>query len=268
MRRNSKRYWIDDPSISWTASQVKKLPKQKRIEVAVSWFLQRFQDPAIETPYETREGGYQYIWGGPYDAADEIGNEFASILSDAEVEDAVEKVQEDGIYDWAPIRTDDLEEANDQSRDLNTWSDIGQSKELELRQEILTRLRDLEEILDQNNSASATPGIGHNNPPETISSPLDIHFRKLRVNVQQLNLIFLTDSPRRDEAEKQAGIFRKTIDGIVDLSNKIAIKAISEAPFAIATNIESKIAALPLIIENAELAWISIRNWLSLAPPF
>jgi len=30
------------------------------------WFLANFENPAECTPYESAEGGYQWIWGGPY----------------------------------------------------------------------------------------------------------------------------------------------------------------------------------------------------------
>ena len=36
------------------------------------WFLARYCDPAEETPYNGREGGYLYIHGGPFDPADEL----------------------------------------------------------------------------------------------------------------------------------------------------------------------------------------------------
>lgn len=34
------------------------------------WFLSRYQDPAMDTPYS--DGEYVYIHGGPYEAADEL----------------------------------------------------------------------------------------------------------------------------------------------------------------------------------------------------
>lgn len=34
------------------------------------WFLARYCDPACETPYNGREGGFLFINGGPYDPAD------------------------------------------------------------------------------------------------------------------------------------------------------------------------------------------------------
>lgn len=34
------------------------------------WFLARYCDPAQETPYNGREGGYLFVNGGPYNPAD------------------------------------------------------------------------------------------------------------------------------------------------------------------------------------------------------
>jgi hypothetical protein len=263
-RKQKTRYWIDDPSISWTPGQVRKLPKQKRIDVASAWFLQRFQDPAIETPYETREGGYQYIWGGPYDAADEIGSEFASVLSDAEIETAVEEVQSDGIYDWAPIRTDELGEP-----DEDEHSDIEDAKEEKLRHEILQRLSELAEAIpDEKTDPPSGPGIGHNNPPEPISASTELHFRELRVNVQQLIVTFSASIPASAIAEKQAGLFRRTIDRIVELYNKTEEGAIASGTFSTAAHVDSMISLLPVVIHKAELAWKAINDWLLLIPLF
>jgi hypothetical protein len=46
----------------------------------VSWFLSRYESPAESTPWDSGEGGYQYLWGGPYDARDAIAGEFVHEL--------------------------------------------------------------------------------------------------------------------------------------------------------------------------------------------
>jgi len=48
---------------------VSAMNHEDAIEAMVSWFFENFEDPAHSTPWD---GGYVYIWGGPYDAADEI----------------------------------------------------------------------------------------------------------------------------------------------------------------------------------------------------
>jgi hypothetical protein len=42
--------------------------KEDQMELMEEWFRKHFEDPAERTPYESAEGGYIYIWGGPFDA--------------------------------------------------------------------------------------------------------------------------------------------------------------------------------------------------------
>ena len=75
--------------------------KQERIDSLVEWFRENYEDPAHRLPYNTREGGYQWIYGGPYDANEELGGRFPE-ESEEIIEAAVEEIQSDGIFDWAP----------------------------------------------------------------------------------------------------------------------------------------------------------------------
>lgn len=73
-------------------------------DMLIAWFVSRYQDPAHETPYDGREGGYQYIHGGPYEAREELGSEFGSYVSDEVIEAAADEIESDGTTEWAPIR--------------------------------------------------------------------------------------------------------------------------------------------------------------------
>ena len=75
--------------------------RQDRIDAMVGWFHDHFEDPAERTPYESREGGYQWIWGGPYDAHEQLADQFPN-EAETLIEAAVEEIQSDGIVDWAP----------------------------------------------------------------------------------------------------------------------------------------------------------------------
>ncbi|GGI91612.1 hypothetical protein GCM10007973_29860 [Polymorphobacter multimanifer] len=80
--------------------------REGRIQAMVDWFFENFEDPANRTPYESAEGGYIWIWGGPHDAAEEIGSNFSD--EDQELIDAaVERVQRDGLTEWAPTEGPD-----------------------------------------------------------------------------------------------------------------------------------------------------------------
>src|SRR6516164_4356205 len=45
----------------------------------VDWFFANFEDPAESTPYD---GGYVYIWGGPYDAREELNEAFGVVATE------------------------------------------------------------------------------------------------------------------------------------------------------------------------------------------
>ena len=52
-----------------------------------TWFFENYEDPVENTPYDSGEGGYQYIWGGPFDAREELETEFSGIVPDELIED-------------------------------------------------------------------------------------------------------------------------------------------------------------------------------------
>lgn len=64
----------------------------------VDWFFSRFTNPANGVPYETAEGGYQYYAGGPYDALDQIQDNFDGRTQSVH-QAAVKKVELRG-FDW------------------------------------------------------------------------------------------------------------------------------------------------------------------------
>ena len=70
----------------------------------VNWFLKRYEDPANNTPYESREGGYIYLYGGPYDARDELEDNFPD--NPSALDDAIEELEAISI-DWAKKPTEE-----------------------------------------------------------------------------------------------------------------------------------------------------------------
>ena len=68
MPKRTRYFSEDDFEHGVTPSRLKRLGKAKQRKYMLYWFRERFEDPVEETPYNSREGGYLYIWGGPYDA--------------------------------------------------------------------------------------------------------------------------------------------------------------------------------------------------------
>lgn len=88
--------------ISLVDDEGSALDRENRIQEMVDWFFENFQDPANSLPYESAEGGYIWIDGGPYDANEQIGDNFSG-EDQALIDAAVERVQSDGLFDWARI---------------------------------------------------------------------------------------------------------------------------------------------------------------------
>jgi hypothetical protein len=106
---NSRSYYIDDER--FTPAQFRRLSQSRKVEAMVQWFHANYEDPAVRTPFESAEGGYQWIWGGPYDAREQIGDQFSDIANEETIELAVDEVTSDGLFDWAPKeRPEDYEQ--------------------------------------------------------------------------------------------------------------------------------------------------------------
>jgi hypothetical protein len=67
----------------------------------VTWFFELYQDPAQGVPFDSREGGYQYINGGPYDAEDVLMEQFPNV-SEAVRALAVEQIEGYGA-EWVRV---------------------------------------------------------------------------------------------------------------------------------------------------------------------
>ena len=75
---------------------------EQEIEEMRAWFFENFQDPAYCCPYDGREGGYQFIYGGPYDAQDELCRKFGDTHSEQAIEQLAEDLEHE-CSDWSGI---------------------------------------------------------------------------------------------------------------------------------------------------------------------
>lgn len=99
------------------------------------WFLSRYCDPAEETPYNGREGGYLFVQGGPYDPGEVIPHRFGHIVSEELLGDVIDEMHDEHGDQWAPVDhgpPDEYEYEFDERFDLALLS----------REEPLHRLRD------------------------------------------------------------------------------------------------------------------------------
>lgn len=171
------------------------------VELIREWFFENFEDPVHNTSYDSREGGYQYIWG-PYDTRDIIENVFADTASDELIAAAVRSIESGGV-EWVPnirrIQPPDEDEPYVESQQPST---------VELHEEMLTRLEALETAIAVLPSTPASVGIGHNHPPEPIEDEplMPAEVEDLRKAVAVLKTQPPTPTKPPQEAEKAARV--------------------------------------------------------------
>jgi hypothetical protein len=71
------------------------------VDAMVQWLFNNFEDPVERTPRD--DGEWLFIWGGPYEAEDELRTAFPSATDDA-VKEAIDRITEAGLdrYCLAP----------------------------------------------------------------------------------------------------------------------------------------------------------------------
>jgi hypothetical protein len=82
-----------------TPSRLKQLGRVKQLENMEAWFREYYEDPANMTP--RLDGEFVYPWGGPYDAFDELANEFGAIVPEDRIEELAKELTREHI-EWAP----------------------------------------------------------------------------------------------------------------------------------------------------------------------
>lgn len=80
-------------------SECQKEEIENHISEMKEWFLENYVDPAESCPFESREGGYFYMNGGPYNAAEELNEKFD--YPEEEIQEAAEQLENEfSVYDW------------------------------------------------------------------------------------------------------------------------------------------------------------------------
>lgn len=88
-----------EPNGDWLATA----PKELQIAAMRRWFLDRYEDPAKETPWDGEDKAYVFVWGGPYDPNDEIQSRFGSIVKFDTMWELIDELWGEVGDEWAPI---------------------------------------------------------------------------------------------------------------------------------------------------------------------
>lgn len=139
------------------APSLEGLDHAERVEAMVNWWLENFEDPAEMTPYESREGGYQWVWGGPHEPDDLLPGYFDG-ASEEDLDAAVREISSDGIYEWAPNQSRLYEVPDEETEGLE------EPPLNEQLQNLHDELLAIKEGIAQ--WRESMPSFGHNMPPE------------------------------------------------------------------------------------------------------
>lgn len=236
----------DEPSVNidgrrYSKSQIERLPTQQQIKLIVDWFHSLYEDPAVRTPFETAEGGYQWVWGGPYDAREEVGDNFWHVASQEIIDAAVTQITRDGLYDWAPkekpedyadleepdftppegslaglagsnFSTDNFSRFTFQATAHSSIKRPGTHEEF--RVEVLAALAQADAALQRVDSG--LPPRNHNNPPELVE-PDALAPREIQITINIISEVRSEanrSEPSADALQAQASALRKTITKI------------------------------------------------------
>lgn len=93
-------------SKKYRLNALKYKSNEDKIELMRTWFFDNYADP-IDLPYNGREGGYQYIYGGPYDAGEELFGTFSEYIEDRFIEALIDDLNSES-YEWGknPYKSD------------------------------------------------------------------------------------------------------------------------------------------------------------------
>jgi hypothetical protein len=94
----TKSYALSDGE-ALTPSQLRAADKRTQLDAMRVWFEEHFSDPNI-LPYDSAEGGYQWIWGGPFDADEELPSEFGGLIGDDVIEELASELVNENM-EWS-----------------------------------------------------------------------------------------------------------------------------------------------------------------------
>ena len=263
----------------WT----KALTRATVVKYLVDWFHYFYEDPANETPYNGREGGYLYIKGGPYSAKEELRENFEGVLPENAILEAVKEIQRDGLFYWAPsdrhpdsidfyegevaeeAAQDDFSfEALKEIASKEQGTGLGSEEEKTARAAVLEQIAALKDDLPKPTSHG---GIGHNHPPQEF----ELQGKELEEATESIETIeaeLASDEPNVEVVAQKASFLRKAVGWIAGKTNTtvdafcksfgatLGVAAVAKIPDAV--------LALPYWGKLAVLLG-SLKDWLWLA---
>lgn len=98
-RELERKYWYPEQARPMNWDDVASADEETQKVIMREWFFSHFENPVENTPFESKEGGYIYIWGGPYNAREELISEFEEIVSDDVINELVAELEQECV-EW------------------------------------------------------------------------------------------------------------------------------------------------------------------------
>lgn len=143
------RYEIGEDMGALSPSQLKRAGRETKKKAMDIWFRQNYSDPVDVCPYESAEGGYQFIWGGPYEPMDELSTEFSDLVPQDLIEEVAQELDDQAVEwsgnpdpgdDFPPLRLmEAIRDNSDPYSTIKMW--LGNIHEL-LQQKVPIHLRE------------------------------------------------------------------------------------------------------------------------------
>lgn len=240
--------FIEDPPGFPSDVDFAALSTNQKADLMRDWFFHNFADPVHEMPYNSREGGYQYIYGGPYDPDEELQGRFG--YDEVLLAAAIDLISEQG-YEFAasPRRNalfalSDNYDPDDDYEVINGGEINGPSlpqDEASARHEVELAVARLDALLGGVRSVTRS----HNNPPELIEQDrLSEAIDGLTESVREINGQLSSKKPSKS-----------AIQGIASsLKSIVAIVGVTLLTTAIEKNWDKIVSAAGDVVD-ALLKW-------------
>ena len=270
MPKKKQPFLYNEDGHGMSRTTFRRMGKAEKIELMAVWFLSNYEDPAERTPFESAEGGYQWIWGGPYDASEEMSEKFEGIVPNAWIEQAVEEVESDGLTVWAPKRKpEDYDDSwNDEPSELPSlefYTDVpsetyGSPAERTARSKAKEAIDELRWLLER------PAGIGHNRPPDKeTTEPEEIE--QLRPALAELSSELAAPEPSIPLVKQWAAPLRAALVAGIKWVGRKVDKAVDAAMTTIGKTAGAAIAGSAAVHLDPALnrAFHAVISWLELA---
>ena len=280
-------YWEEDGNLI-SQAQLSEMPPDKQKQVLKAWYLAMFEDPQNETPYAPKDtvsaSNYVYPWGGPYDARDELFDQFSGIVPDTLLEDLANELEDQfGIHEWAPgPRHPDHIRASVEALFEQNSDPFGALPSIKARLEggeqynfaemgALAEMRALRKSIDDLRSAidglgraqEKVPGIGHNRPPSRLDVSLEIQ-QEVKEQLDAVERELDSHDPDPAVAVRAAEVVKQLWSHFTDILKSTAVKLKDKASDSLAHQVNNNAPIwIAVFWDNLWAFGTALIDWLS-----